>query len=77
VGINQIVFQVLAHTPADESTFASQQGQLRQELLDQKRALAWSVYRENLKQELIHQGKLKMNADALKALVNSYTNTNS
>jgi peptidyl-prolyl cis-trans isomerase D len=77
VGTNQIVFQVLTHTPADESTFASQQGQLRQELLDQKRALVWDVYRQNLKQELIRQGKLKMNADALKQLVNSYTNTNS
>jgi len=77
VGTNQIVFQVLTHTPADESTFASQQGQLRQELLDQKRALAWDVYRQNLKQELIRQGKLKMNAEALKQLVNSYTNTNS
>jgi peptidyl-prolyl cis-trans isomerase D len=75
VGSNQIVFQVLTHTPADESTFAAQQGQLRQELLEQKRALAWDVYRQNLKQELIHQGKLKMNADALKTLVASYTSS--
>jgi peptidyl-prolyl cis-trans isomerase D len=77
VGSNQIVLQVLTHTPADESTFASQQGQLRQELLDQKRSLAWEVYRQNLKQVLIREGKLKMNADALKQLVASYNNTSS
>ncbi len=77
VGSNQIVFQVLTHTPADESTFASQQGQLRQELLDQKRSLAWEVYRQNLKQVLIRQGKLKMYPDALKQLEASYTNTSS
>lgn len=78
VGSNQIVFQVLTHTPADESTFANQQGQIRQELLDQKRSLAWEIYRQNLKQELIRQGKLKMNPDAMKQLVASYTNnTNS
>jgi peptidyl-prolyl cis-trans isomerase D len=77
VGSNQIVFQVLTHTPADESTFATQQGQLRQELLDQKRSLAWEVYRQSLKQVLIRQGKLKMNADALKQLVASYKSTSS
>jgi peptidyl-prolyl cis-trans isomerase D len=74
VGSNQIVFQVLTHTPADESTFAAQQGQIRQDLLEQKRSLAWEIYRQNLKQELIRQGKLKMNPDALKQLVASYTN---
>ncbi|HXJ92044.1 MAG TPA: peptidyl-prolyl cis-trans isomerase [Terriglobia bacterium] len=77
VGSNQIVFQVLTHTPADESTFATQQGQLRQELLDQKRSLAWEVYRQNLKQVLIREGKLKINPEALKQLVASYSNTSS
>jgi peptidyl-prolyl cis-trans isomerase D len=76
-GVNQIVFRVVSHTPADESTVGAQQDQLRQQLLDQKRALAYEIYRKNLKRELIRQGKLKINQDALKQLVSSYTKTTS
>jgi len=72
VGGNHIVFQVISRSPADESTFASQQDQIRQQLLDQKRALAWEIYRKSLKQQLAREGKLKMNPDALKQLVASY-----
>jgi peptidyl-prolyl cis-trans isomerase D len=72
-GTNQIVFRVVSHTPADESALAAQRDQLRQQLLDEKRALAFEIYRKNLEQELIRQGKLKINQDALKQLVASYT----
>jgi peptidyl-prolyl cis-trans isomerase D len=72
-GTNEIVFRVVSHTPADESALAAQQDQLRQQLLDQKRALAFEVYRRNLKQELIRQGKLKINQDALRQFVSSFT----
>ena len=72
-GVNKVVFQVVSHTPADESAFAAQQSQIRQQLLDQKKALAWEIYRKNLKQELIRQGKLKINQDAMKQLLSSYS----
>ncbi|HEY6292765.1 MAG TPA: peptidyl-prolyl cis-trans isomerase [Terriglobia bacterium] len=72
VGSNHIVFQVISRTPADESAFAAEQDQIRQQLLDQKKALAWEIYRKSLKQELAREGKLKMNPEALKQLVASY-----
>lgn len=74
-GTNRIVFRVVSHTPADESALAAQRDQLRQQLLDRKRALAFEVYRKNLELELIRRGKLKINRDALKQLVASYTKT--
>jgi len=74
-GVNRIVLRVVSRTPADESALAAQQGQLRQQLLDQKRALAFEIYRKNLKQELIRQKKLKINAGALKEFIAGYAKT--
>lgn len=73
-GVNKIVFQVLAHTPADEAGFAAQKDQLTQQLLDQKKSFAWEIYRQNLKQRLIREGKLKINDQAMKQLQASYSN---
>lgn len=77
VGSNKVVFQVISHTPADESAFAAQQNEIRQQLLDQKKAFAWEIYRKNLKQDLIRQGKLKINQEAMKQLLASYSSANS
>lgn len=74
---NKVVFQVISHTPADESAFAAQQNEIRQQLLDQKKAFAWEIYRKNLKQDLIRQGKLKINQEAMKQLLASYSSANS
>ena len=72
VGANNIVFQAVSHTPADESTFAAQQEQIRQQVLDQKKGFVWEVYRQNLTKQLQHDGKLKINQEALKLFVSSY-----
>ncbi|HEV2382968.1 MAG TPA: peptidyl-prolyl cis-trans isomerase [Terriglobia bacterium] len=77
VNSNKVVFQVVSHTPADESAFAAQQNEIRQQLLDQKKAFAWEIYRKNLKQDLIRQGKLKINQEAMKQLLASYSSANS
>ncbi len=69
---NDAVIHVLSHTPPDESNFASQEGQIREELLTQKRSLAYEIFRQNLKKELIASGKLKMNAAAMKTFLASY-----
>ncbi|HEV2176322.1 MAG TPA: peptidyl-prolyl cis-trans isomerase [Terriglobia bacterium] len=69
VGSNSAVFQVLTHTPADESTFSAQQDQVREQLLEQKRELAFEIYRQNLKKELLKSGKLKINQDAMKQFI--------
>ena len=63
---------VLSHTPPDQSNFASQEGQIREELLTQKRSLAYEIYRQNLKKELIASGKLKMNEEGMKTFLASY-----
>lgn len=76
-GTNKVVFQVVSHTPADESAFAAQQTEIRQQLADQKKALAWEIYRKNLKQDLIRQGKLKINQEAMKQLLASYSSSSS
>jgi peptidyl-prolyl cis-trans isomerase D len=76
-GANKIVFQVISHTPADESAFAAQQSGIHQQLLDQKKSLVWEIYRKNLKQDLIRQGKLKINQEAMKQLLASYSPANS
>lgn len=76
-GANKLVFQVVSHTPADESQFAAQKAQIEQQLLDQKKSFAWELYRQALKQRLIKEGKLKINQEAMKALQASYTNQTS
>lgn len=71
-GSNNVVFRVASRTPADEAGFAAAQNQLREQLLDQKRNLAFEIYRQSLKQELLRSGALKMNADAMKAFLAGY-----
>jgi parvulin-like peptidyl-prolyl isomerase len=70
---NDVVIHVLSHTPPDEAGFAAQADQIREQLLAQKRALAYEIFRQNLKQQLIKSGKLKMNDAALKTFLASYT----
>ncbi len=71
-GPNQLVFRVLSRTPADESGFAAQQQQIADQLLDQKRNLAFEIYRQNLKRELLKSGALKLNRDAMNAFLAMY-----
>ena len=69
---NDVVIHVISHTPPDESSFASQEGNIREQLLTQKRALAYEIFRQNLKQQLIRSGKLKMNDAGMKTFLASY-----
>lgn len=71
---DNVVIHVLSHTPPSESKFASQKDKIREQLLAQKRELAFQIYRQNLKQELIHEGKLKMNPGTMKTFLASYEN---
>jgi peptidyl-prolyl cis-trans isomerase D len=71
---NSVVFRVVSHTPPNEAEFAAQRDRLAEEVLDQKRSLAFEMYRQNLKQDLLRSGKLKINEQAMKAFVNLYQN---
>ncbi len=71
-GTNQVLFKVVSHTPANEADFVAQRDQLSEELLDQKRDLQFEIYRENLKDQYVHSGKLKMNPSGMKQFLASY-----
>jgi parvulin-like peptidyl-prolyl isomerase len=71
-GTNQVLFKVVSHTPANEADFAAQRDQISEELLDQKRDLQFEIYRENLKDQFIRSGKLKMNEAGMKQFLASY-----
>ncbi len=72
VGGNHAVFVVTSRTPADEASFAAQKDQITEELLQQQRQLAYELYRQDLKQQLLKSGELKINDTALKQFLASY-----
>lgn len=69
---NDVVFSVISHTPANEADFAAQKDQIADNLLQQKRQLAFELYSQDLKQQLIKSGELKMNEPALKQFLETY-----
>ena len=75
LGANRVVFRVLARTAAVETDLPSQQDQIAEELLERKRNLAWEIYEQNLKQQLLSSGELKMNDAALKNFLALYEKT--
>ncbi len=71
---NEVVFQVISQTPANEADFAAQKDQIREQLLDQSRNLAWEAYRANLKTHLLQTGQLKLNPAVMKTFLAGYAN---
>jgi len=71
-GTNQVLFKVVSHTPANEADFAAQRDQISEELLDQKRDLQFEIYRQNLKDQFIRAGKLKINDAGMRQYLASY-----
>ena len=71
-GTNQVLFKVVSRTPANEADFAAQRDQIGEELLDQKRNLQFEIYRQNLKDQYIRAGKLKINDAGMKQYLASY-----
>ncbi|MGH9469015.1 MAG: peptidylprolyl isomerase, partial [Terriglobia bacterium] len=72
IGATYVVFQVVSHTPASEADFSAQKSNLATQLLQEKRDLAFEIYSENLKQQLIKSGKLKINDSAMKQFLSGY-----
>ncbi len=72
LGEKSIVFRVVSHTPANEADLAGQQDQIREELLERKRTLAFEIFRQNLKQELVRGKALRINETGLKQFLSSY-----
>jgi len=74
LGGNSMVFRVVSHTPANDADFAQQRDRITEELLDRKRSLAFEIYRQNLKRQLVQTGELKLNATALQQFIALYQN---
>ena len=60
-----VVFRVASHTPANEAEFAAQRDTIAEQLLQQKRSMAFEIFEQNLKTQLIKSGEVKMNPDAM------------
>ena len=75
VGGNRVVFRVFARTPAAEADLPGQQDQIAEELVERKRSLAWELYQQNLKQQLLASGELKLNEAAMKKFLAAYQKT--
>jgi peptidyl-prolyl cis-trans isomerase D len=71
-GTNQVLFKVVSHTSANDADFLAQRDQLSEELLDQKRDLQFEIYRQNLKEQFIKSGKLKLNNAGMQQFLASY-----
>jgi peptidyl-prolyl cis-trans isomerase D len=74
LGDKSVVFRVVSHTPANDADFAQQRDQIREELLDRRRSLAFELYRQNLKLQLVRSGELKLNATTLQQFIALYQN---
>ena len=69
-----MVFRAVSVTPANEADLPSQAEQIAGQLLEQKRTTAFEVFRQNLKQQLLRSGDLKLNETAMKNFLSSYKN---
>lgn len=74
LGENSVVFRVVSHTPANDADLAQQRDRITEELLDRKRSLAFELYRQNLKRQLVQTGELKLNGTALQQFIALYQN---
>ena len=71
---NSVVFKVISHTPANEADLPAQRDQIREEMLERKRNLAFEIYRGNLKEQLLRTGDLKMYDTTFKQFLANYQN---
>ncbi len=65
---NWLVYRIVAHQPASPEDLAKQTDQVKQQLLQAKQTAAFEAFRTALEDRLKKEGKLVINADALKRL---------
>jgi peptidyl-prolyl cis-trans isomerase D len=71
LGANWLVYRVAAREEPNLQDLASQRTQIEQELLQNKRAMAFEAFREALESRMKQEGKLTIRADALSRLSRS------
>jgi len=67
LGQNWTVFQVAAREEANPADFEKQKRSITDQLLQQKRSLAYDAFRTSLEERLKQDGKLKMYPEKLRA----------
>ena len=65
---NWLVYRVVGHQPANPADLANQSEQIKQQLLQAKQTAAFEAFRAALEDRLKNEGKLVINADAMKRL---------
>ncbi|MGB8540715.1 MAG: peptidyl-prolyl cis-trans isomerase [Candidatus Acidiferrales bacterium] len=65
---NWLVYRVVGHQPANPADLATQSDQIKQQLLQAKQTAAFEAFRAALEDRLKNEGKLTINADAMKRL---------
>jgi peptidyl-prolyl cis-trans isomerase D len=65
---NWLVYRVVAHQPANPEDLAKQSDQIKQQLLQAKQTADFEAFRTALEDRLKKEGKLVINADAMKRL---------
>jgi peptidyl-prolyl cis-trans isomerase D len=65
---NWLVYRVVGHQPANPADLATQSDQIKQQLLQAKQTAAFEAFRTALEDRLKTEGKLTINADAMKRL---------
>ncbi|MFZ3381503.1 MAG: peptidyl-prolyl cis-trans isomerase [Candidatus Acidiferrales bacterium] len=68
---NWLVYRVAAHEPVNDSELSAQSDQIKQQLLQSKQGAAFDAFRTALEDRLKKEGKLEINADAMKRLTRS------
>jgi len=68
---NWLVYRVAAHEPVNDAAVVLQADQIRQQLLQSKQKEAFEAFRVALENRLKKEGKLVINADAMKRLTGS------
>lgn len=68
---NWLVYRVTAHEAVNEGELTAQSDQIKQQLLQSKQGAAFDAFRTALEDRLRKEGKLVINADAMKRLTRS------
>ena len=68
LGTNWLVYRVTEHQQPNADDFAKQQKDIQQQLLDEKRDLAFRSFREALEAQMTREGKVVYNKEVVQQL---------
>ena len=71
LGANWVVFRMLEHQPANPGDLPGQRQEISQQLLQERRGMAYEAFRASLEARLRQEGKLEFNDVNLQRLMNS------